>query len=867
MGNMIIVKRSLSFSVIPKSPEQTNLCVQHASGLISYKLEMLPGGIRTKKPDKFFGSRATMNGDKCYNFHINTYDKFIQRVEYASRFQAWEYEVRTVPMYEPNKFKYEFNKNYKLRDYQEDVVNFALKRLDPSILYRNMILGIATGKGKAQTLNSKIKVPGGWSSMGEMKIGTIVTAADGTPTRVIGVFPQGERDVYKITLRDGRVTYADSEHLWKVFVINRQGNKWVTVNTLEVIELIKKTKGRVYLPLNHSEQIEDVNLSIDPYLLGLYLGDGSCNERAVPVITKPDLFIKDEIERLLPLKNIVKTYEYEDHCDIHKIHSSRVDGKWCNPLKYFLYESGLFGKRAWEKFVPKQYLHGSHQQRLNLVQGLLDTDGTVGNTGTVQYCTTSHQLAKDMQYLIRSLGGMASISEKIPHYTYKGEKKQGRLAYIVNIRHTKPSELFRLPRKKELTNDDNQYSHRLKLNIKSVEYVGKQSTQCISIEHPDRLYVTDDFIVTHNTLSSLYTAAKLGYTMCIVIKPSYIEKWVEDCKNLLGLTDRDINVIKGGSSLRKLTKLAMKGKYKPAVTIISNKTYQHFITDFERAPDEFYQMGYKCTPFELMEKLKIGFFLRDEIHQDFHFNFKIDTYTHVYSAMALSATLVNKDRFICDMYDVMFPKECRYDGGAYDRYVDMYPYFYHISNMKGIRTSFAGPNGFYSHNAFEMSIMRDKNKFRNYLNMIDRALKDSYFKNPRAKKKALIYCSTIELCSFVTKYLQQLYPSLDIRRYVGEDPYENMIEADIRVTTVGSGSTAFDIPDLVTVIMTQAIDSMQSNIQAFGRLRRLADEPKLEFIYFVCHEISKHMDYHKGKLSLFKDRAKSIQPLESGIWI
>jgi superfamily II DNA or RNA helicase len=512
---MKIVLRSLSFSVYPKTQEQKNLCVAHASQFISYKMEMLPGGIKVRTPDKFYGSRNITS--EYFNFHINTFERFKEKVEHSSKYQCWDYTIEKLPMYEPIKVEYDFNTNYELRDYQEDIIKYAMKRLDPSVSYRNMILGIQPGKGK--------------------------------------------------------------------------------------------------------------------------------------------------------------------------------------------------------------------------------------------------------------------------------------------------------------------------------------------------------------TLTAMYVAMKLGFSVCIIIKPSYIDKWVHDVQNLLGLSKKDFNVIKGGSSLRKLTKLAAKGKYKIPVTIISNKTYQGFITDFERTPDQFYQMGYKCNPFELMEKLKIGFLLRDEIHQDFHLNFKIDTYTHVYTAMALSATLVSNDRFMMDMYEVMFPSECRYDGGAYDRYVDIYPYYYHINSMKGIRTSFSGPGGFYAHNAFEMSIMRDKIKFKNYLDLINKSLKDSFFRNPREKKKAIIYCSTIEMCGFVAKYLKQLHPQLDIRRYVGEDPYENMIEPDIRVSTVGSGAVAFDIPDLVTVVMTQAIDSVQANLQSLGRLRRLSDNPKLEFIYFVCRTVQKHMDYDRNKKILFKDKAKTIQPLESGVYI
>jgi hypothetical protein len=150
----------------------------------------------------------------------------------------------------------------------------------------------------------------------------------------------------------------------------------------------------------------------------------------------------------------------------------------------------------------------------------MDTDGTVDTKGSCSFCTTSKVLAEDVRYIVRSLGGMASIGvKKEPKYTYKGEKRIGHCAYIVHIRFKVPSSLFTLTRKKLRAGDMNQYSATLKCRIESVEYVGEEETQCILIDHPDHLYITDDFIVTHNTESGLALSLVSEAEVTIVIAP------------------------------------------------------------------------------------------------------------------------------------------------------------------------------------------------------------------------------------------------------------------------------------------------------------------------------------------------------------
>lgn len=369
-----------------------------------------------------------------------------------------------------------------------------------------LILG-SNGAGKAQPLSSWIKTPGGWSTMGEMKVGTEVVAKDGTTTKVTHVFPQGKKQIYKITFEDGRSTRATGDHLWSVYT---GGKKYPIVpevlTTEQIMEALKGCYSHLlWVDLIDKEQDKDIDLPIDPYVMGVLLGDGCLD--GIPVVTNPDEFILDKVTQRLGTGLVTKVRGgVNERCLTWSIIADKetapkgYNNLPRNKLVDQLTEFGLRYKRSWEKFVPEMYLMASSKQRLELVQGLMDTDGYIDTQSSVSYCSSSEDLANHMVYLIRSLGGHAKIRPKIPYFRdTKGNRVRGRPTYIVSIRYKKPSELFTLPKKKERANDDGQYCKILKLRIKTIEPDGIEEAQCIRIDHPDKLYITDNFIVTHNS--------------------------------------------------------------------------------------------------------------------------------------------------------------------------------------------------------------------------------------------------------------------------------------------------------------------------------------------------------------------------------
>ncbi len=376
---------------------------------------------------------------------------------------------------------------------------------------RGYILAMAPGTGKSLGLNCKIRTPHGWTRMGDIKLNDKVLAPDGTTTYVTGVYPQGKLPMYKVTFDDGRFTECSDDHLWKITVKNwrpRGRTNWRVV-PFKDIRLHQEIHGwdkdlRVYIPLVEPEQKVDVDLTLDPYLLGALLGDGSISKRSTLFSTGDD-FLVEEISKILSTKGL--TLKHQNRYDYRVVKLDPNDkGKSC-PLSHDLVKLGIRGTVSHTKYIPKLYMNASSSQKLALLQGLMDTDGTVDRkTGTPSFCTTSEVLAKQIQELIRSLGGICKIATKTPTYTWKGETRTGRLAYILNIRFKDSSLLFRLPRKKALTPTNYQYKDQLKLRIRNIEYIGEKDAQCIAVAHPEHLFITDDYIVTHNTFTDLLIA-------------------------------------------------------------------------------------------------------------------------------------------------------------------------------------------------------------------------------------------------------------------------------------------------------------------------------------------------------------------------
>lgn len=344
----------------------------------------------------------------------------------------------------------------------------------------------------------------GWKPIGDINIGDQVYSEDGKLTNVTGIFDNGVQPVFKMTFNDGSSCLSGEPHLWKVKT--RVGRfkpdptrsydpelygKWEIMSLKEIRERWGDNPNpinRVSIPVTKPVEFEYKDVEIDPYMLGILIGDGSIIKSVRLTSDDPEIveFVKKEYEE--NWKGVLKQEK-------RKIQYSLLKPSYTG-IKQALEFIGLWGKRAWDKFIPDVYKFNSVEVRLAVLRGLMDTDGACGSRGYVDYCTTSEQLAKDVQFLVQSLGGKSTIRSRYTYYTYKGEKKQGRLSFRVSARIPGINP-FSLKRKADRYNEKIGWTYERILT--KIEPAGNDNCVCISVDHPERTYLINDFIVTHNT--------------------------------------------------------------------------------------------------------------------------------------------------------------------------------------------------------------------------------------------------------------------------------------------------------------------------------------------------------------------------------
>lgn len=367
------------------------------------------------------------------------------------------------------------------------------------------ILAARPAMGKMQPVSSPVKTPTGWAPIGELLVGSSLASLDGEPSIVTGVFPQGEKQIYRVLFSDGRSTRCGAEHLWAVQYRHwPTGKRIVTTETIAKLLTKKRYTSRLSIPRITGRFGSDPVFPLKPWLLGYLLGNGNLTSKTTLRVSVPDATTVDRLNLELSAHNCV--LKYLSRIGYRIVVSNRPQGRrWTrNSLNSILHEIGCVPKRAEEKEIPLVCFEASKDFRLELLRGLLDSDGTAENGGAITFSSTSPALAQGVCRLVRSLGGISRITERSPAFTYKGEKKQGRRAYVVSVVMDVPGDVFWLDRKK--VRAVRRSKNRPRLRILSVVEDGTERAVCISVSHPSQTYITDDFVVTHNTALALNIA-------------------------------------------------------------------------------------------------------------------------------------------------------------------------------------------------------------------------------------------------------------------------------------------------------------------------------------------------------------------------
>lgn len=371
--------------------------------------------------------------------------------------------------------------------------------------YGGSYLPISVGGGKAQQTNQKVLTPEGWRAIGTLEVGDEVIGSDGKPCEVDGVFPQGMKPCYKVTTRDGASTIACEDHLWAVHSdSSRTTRARIRIKTTrELAEDSHKSSGspKWAIPtLSGPANLDKGGYRpIDPWLVGALLGDGGTTSGS-PYFSNHEASILEAVKKSLPsgVSATLKT----DSTDTKKDYYLSSERGQPNKLADALKDLGIWGKRSREKEVPESYLWADQEDRLALFHGLMDTDGTPSRS-KANFSSTSESLADAVVFLARSFGGIATKKRRQTYYTYKGEKKARKPSFRVYVKLPPEIPYFRHSAQKTARSSNHSGVIRTLVDF---EPIGEEECVCISVDARDSLYVTEGFMVTHNSLAAMCAA-------------------------------------------------------------------------------------------------------------------------------------------------------------------------------------------------------------------------------------------------------------------------------------------------------------------------------------------------------------------------
>lgn len=364
--------------------------------------------------------------------------------------------------------------------------------------------------GKALRHGTRVATPTGWRPIEDLRVGDAVIAGDGSETRVVGVYPQGEVDLFAVSMDGVHDIVTCGEHLWLhqppaaryprrhshgKWEANPGFGRWEVAPTRALAEYrLESPRQRPAIPMTRPFRLAGGTLPIDPYVLGALLGDGTLCGESIR-FSSADQEIVDAIARAFPVTPY-KGVDYGLRGAVPVIRSL-----------------GLHGTRSSTKFIPKPYLLASEEDRLALLQGLMDTDGTISGPGAaMEYATCSDALADGFEWLAASLGMKTRRTRR--HTTAQNGRGLPSWRIVLRAGTTCP---FRLTRKAARWRPLRETGDWL---VHAVRPAGRGLATCIEVEHPSHTYVIEHGVVTHNT------EGIAGYELTMHLTGNYPAWWV-----------------------------------------------------------------------------------------------------------------------------------------------------------------------------------------------------------------------------------------------------------------------------------------------------------------------------------------------------
>ena len=354
------------------------------------------------------------------------------------------------------------------------------------------------------------------------------------------------------------------------------------------------------------------------------------------------------------------------------------------------------------------------------------------------------------------------------------------------------------------------------------------------------------------TYISMRVATDLQVPTGIVVLSRYIEKWISDVEELTTVAPNKIYVVKGITSMIKLLESNIQYDF----VIFSLSTLRNYIKNCDAG-----KYTDPVKPEKVFEKLGLGMMLCDEVHQSFHAGYMCALRLSPAKLVSLSATLDTLDPGVRAMYNTLYPKETR--CGQLVKFLP-HPIVVAVNHRvtNPTRLLCSGPMG-YNHSIFEQSVYKNRFYRDAYLSIILRYVIKGYLRRKKQGDKLLVLVQTVRMAGLITQYLRNKIKGVVVNRYIEEDPYDNILEADITVSTNMSAGTALDIPKLITVLQCVSMGSLQANVQALGRLREIKGTDVI-YYYLYSSNLKDQQRLHMTRKGVIGKLAKEYRYEEYG---
>ena len=498
-----------------------------------------------------------------------------------------------------------------------NLVGFKLKGTD-IVRFHEALIFIPRKNVKALSLDEDIPTPDGWKKMKDVHPGDYVFSVKGNKTKVLFESEVFNKKMYRVTFEDGTTVDASADHIWTVQTKDsrrcsryitksrrpnkpnlRKRNGWFELSTEEMDGDFKKErkdkKGIEYkyrVPMNGSVEYPEKNLLIPPYVLGVWLGDGTSSSQSITVSDEDLEETKKNIENR-GYRCCVKSYKDRAKSidiDPHKRGCSRKE--YINSFRENLKKINVLNN----KHIPEDYLYSSVEQRRELLKGLMDTDGTISKNGQCVFVQKNKILTEQFLELVRSLGYKAKIRKCQSNLNGKNFGE----AYSVSFFADKDNPCFLMKRKAKRLKE--KLSPRMKAkSIIDIKQIPDAPSKCIMADDESHLYLAGKgFTATHNTSF----AAALAWALSLLYRKSGAKTYIASAAMMQSL--ESFNFLK-----YNINRMGENQKDGGMVKIIDNNNEHSMEAQMEDG--SFFIRALAANP-DAQDSLNCNIAIADEIH-------------------------------------------------------------------------------------------------------------------------------------------------------------------------------------------------------------------------------------------------------------